>query len=267
MKRFAWLRTKREDTPERTPGGSAILRHAQVQNTGGMEGQVSPYYEELEAFFNGAFPGRETFVWHEIISDRVHIDVYSMAPTPQQPYFVLYTVGMSALPMSLKGVPHAGRYGYLQRAELVAYLPADWPLEQLQGPDTPEEAVYWPVRLLKGLARMPHRYDTWLGAGHSVPNGEPMRPYDASTGFSGAVLYFPDEGNGPQCLLPVATKDGGQVMLYVVVPVYPGEMEYKLEKGADALEERLRALPGWQGFLISNDRPDTSCKKKEDAGT
>ncbi len=267
MKLFAWLRTKRECPPERTPGGSTVLRHAQAQNMGDMEGQASPYYEELETFFNSAFPGRETCVWHEIVSDRVHIDIYRMAPTPQQPYSVLYTVGMSALPMSLKGVPHAKRYGYLQRAELVAYLPADWPLEQLQGADTPAEEVDWPVRLLKGLARMPHRYDTWLGAGHSVPNGEPMRPYDVSTGFSGAVLYLPDEGNGPQGLLPVPTKDGGQVMLYVVVPVYPGEMEYKLEKGADALEERLRALPGWQGFLISNDRPDTSCKGKGDGET
>ena len=76
--------------------------------------------------------------------------------------------------------------------------------------------------------------------GHSVPNGDPMVPFEGAQGFSGMMLYFPDEGNGPKKLLPVPTEDG-QIMLYVAVPVYAEEMNYKLAAGADALEDRLRA--------------------------
>lgn len=222
--------------------------------------QQTPYAAEIDGFMDREFPGRAVTVWHELVSDGFHLDVCVMSPTPKEPYYVLYTNGMSALPMTLENVPHVGRYQHLRRAELMMYLPAEWPVEELRRENAEEipESAYWPIRALKYLARMPHRYHTWLGAGHSVPNGEPMRPFEGSRGFAGIVLYFPDEGNGPKKVLPVPTGDGGQVMLYLAVPVYAGEMEYKLQKGADALEERLRSLPGGIGFIVTEGRPDTS---------
>src|SRR5690606_27736593 len=84
----------------------------------------------------------------------------------------LVTSGMSDLPMS---VPEdAGCPGF---AELMVTLPAGWKLDQASFQD---ENWYWPVRLLKSLARLPHKHATWLGFGHTVPNGHPAGPYQAA---------------------------------------------------------------------------------------
>lgn len=85
-----------------------------------------------------------------------------------------------------------------------------------------------------------------------------MQEFEGAQGFTGVVLYFPDEGNGPKRVLPMPTADGEQVMLYVAVPVYPEEMELKLAVGAYELEELLRTLPDAQGFIITNGRPNTA---------
>ena len=243
---------------ETTPGGSEVLRHGEVRR-GEMTAAVTPWAGDIERWMDAAFPGRRTHVWHELVSEFFHLDVCVMEPLPAEPYYVLYTSGMSALPMTLDNLPHGGKkYDYLRRAELLCYLPAGWPVAAAGTSADADEAAYWPVRMLKTLARLPARCGTWLGAGHSVPNGDPMRPFKGAEGFAGAVLYLPDEGNGPRRVLPVQCADGTQIMLYVAVPVYEGEMNYKLAAGADALEERLRALPGGAGFIVTNGRPDVS---------
>ena len=35
--------------------------------------------------------------------------------------------------------------------------------------DLPYER-FWPIQMLKFLARFPHEYKTWLGWGHTIPN-------------------------------------------------------------------------------------------------
>ena len=50
-------------------------------------------------------------------------------------------------------------------------LPADWKLDQESMKD---EKWYWPIRLLKSLARLPINCDSWLGHGHTVENREPF---------------------------------------------------------------------------------------------
>ena len=54
-----------------------------------------------------------------------------------------------------------------------------------------------------------------------------------------------------------------RLMLYIVVPVHPEEMRLKLDNGAEALEEKLRALPGGAGFVTDDRRP--SVAKSEEA--
>ena len=73
-------------------------------------------------------------------------------------------------------------------AELAIALPPDWPMGQDAFQD---ERNFWPVRLLKQLARLPHDLNTWLGWGHSIPNGDPAKPYVKETKLSGAVVIPP----------------------------------------------------------------------------
>ena len=81
--------------------------------------------------------------------------------------------------------------------------------------------------------------------------------------FTGAVLFLPGEKNGPKPLDAVKLGAGRRLMLYIVVPVHPEEMQFKLDHGAEALEEKLRALPGGAGFMVDDRRP--SVAKSEEA--
>ena len=169
--------------------------------------------------------GHADYVWHELISDLVHIDVHWVKPTHNRNVHTLVTTGMSDLPMT----PPVGAEEF-KYSELMITLPAGWRLS-----DTAfrEEKNYWPIRLLKSLARFPHEYSTWLWQAHTVPNGEPPRPYDPSTGFVGAIIA-PPITLSPDFLTLRCNPDQ-KIHFSSVIPLYPEEMELKLKKGAEAL--------------------------------
>ena len=115
--------------------------------------------EHIEACF-GAF---ET-VLHEVVSPDIHVDVCVIPPAKDRNYYTLVTMGMGAHRMN---VPAELAEYKLERAELAIALPADWKVDQEAFRD---ERWYWPVRLLKTLARLPGECHTWLGWGHTVDN-------------------------------------------------------------------------------------------------
>ena len=115
-------------------------------------------------------------------------------------------------------------------AELMITLPADWKVDQESFKD---EAWYWPIRLLKTLARLPHKYDTWLGFGHTMPNGDPAEPYAPNTKLSGAIILPSITVPGAFHRLPIHI--GKKITFYSVVPLFESEMNLKLRKGTDAL--------------------------------
>lgn len=62
-------------------------------------------------------------VFHEIISDVVHVDLHWVKPTRDKPYHTLVTSGMSDLPMTVPDGAENFRY-----AELMLSLPPEWPM-------------------------------------------------------------------------------------------------------------------------------------------
>lgn len=132
--------------------------------------------------------------------------------------------------------------------------PAEWQLDQQALED---ESWYWPIRLIKGLARLPHKYETWLGFGHTVPNGDPAEPYAANTGLCGAiVLPSVTAPSGFQVLDIPGVK---QVSFYSIVPLHQKEMEYKLRLGTDRLLDRFDR----KGFndIVDVKRADVTAKR------
>lgn len=169
------------------------------------------------------------YVFHELVSEYVQIDVHRVPPQSNRPYYTLITSGMSGLPMTVPNGAESLRF-----AELVLCLPSSWPLNM---DDFQDERNYWPIRLLKVLARLPHEFQTWLGQGHSIPNGDPPQPYARNTRFCGAVimppLITPDE-------FRTLNLDGDDVIhFYSVLPLFHEEMECKLREGMNVLIDRL----------------------------
>ncbi len=169
-------------------------------------------------------------VFHEIISDLVHIDVHMVEPTKERPFHTLVTSGMSDLPMSAPEDFPEHRF-----AELMLCLPPAWPL---QNKDFEDEANYWPVRWLKMLARMPHEYQTWLWRHHTIPNGDPASPLAPGVPFIGVMLGDPTTVD--EAFRELRVSEEKTIHFFSVLPLHPDEMELKLERGADELTERLR---------------------------
>ncbi|HET9496377.1 MAG TPA: suppressor of fused domain protein, partial [Chloroflexia bacterium] len=185
----------------------------------------------IERYVAGEGSG-EGLVWHEIISNLVHIDVHVTPPSEERPYYTLITSGMSDLPMN---VPPAAEDQ--KHAELLLCLPADWPLMGENYQMLPDDESYWPVHTLKFLARFPHEYSTWLGVGHTVPNGDPPQPFAEGVGFTGVVLLPPVLFEEEFFRLPV--RAGKTIQFLAVVPLYESEMDFKLKHGLDALLDRF----------------------------
>lgn len=216
-----------QDDEERSMSGAPIWRHAARETDWTAPTDVGVHLEEIEAHL-AKFVGPIEMVYHEVLSDLVHLDVLHVKVGGERPYNLLCTSGMSDLPMTVpEGLDEH------RRAELVIALPEEWPLTQEAFKD---ESNYWPVRWLKQLGRLPHEYKTWLGWGHSVPNGDPAEPI-ADTNFTGVIL-LPPYWLGAD-FFRFQTKAGETMSLFNVVPLHQEEMDLKLRDGLEELEERF----------------------------
>lgn len=214
-----------DDTaPPSSPGGSTIYRHGEPASFQPPAEEVC--LQQISEHIERHLGAIET-VFHELVSDTVHIDVHWVKPTPAFPFARLVTSGMSDLPMS---VPEGS--GMPAHLELMITLPGDWRFEMDAFED---ERWYWPIRLLKVLARLPHKHATWLGWGHTIPNGDPAEPYADDVPFTGAILLPPVTAPEDFFVLPIDERKS--IGFLAVYPLYPEEMDLKLRKGTDALLE------------------------------
>src|SRR5262245_14366540 len=169
-------------------------------------------------------------VFHELVSDAVHLDVHWIQATAPRPFHLLVTSGMSDRPMKVPAELAAPRH-----IELVATLPERWAIGDEAFRD---EKWHWPIRELKTLARFPHKYDTWLGEGHTVTNDDPPQPLGPGTRLCGAILLRPQ--HVPEAFHELRLGDGRTIRFLAVVPVHDEEMALKTRSGTEALLERFR---------------------------
>lgn len=239
---------------EISAGGSTIYRYEDQPEEKDPSNLIPKvecvYLEEIEAHLT-KYIGEPDMVFHEIISEVVHIDVHWIQPSANYPYHILVTSGMSDLKMNVPDeVENKEIY---ERAELMVVLPADWKIGE---EDFKDDNNYWPVYFLKRLARFPHEYHTWLGYGHTIPNGMDAEEI-ANTGF-GCMLLLPPMLSFEEEFLELQTKDGNTINFYAMIPVYKEEMDYKLEEGTDALLDLFDEYGITE--LVDIERPNV-CKK------
>ena len=93
------------------------------QRTERRPATVTPYEREICEHMEALFPNRTTRVYREIDSEFLHVDVFVMKAPTKKDFHVIYTTGMSALPMKLPQ-EFLPQYKDLERAELLLFLPA-----------------------------------------------------------------------------------------------------------------------------------------------
>lgn len=228
---------------ERTKGGQDVTRGVSQETPWDVAELDLDIREAVETHLK-RFLGSDVQVWHEIMSAYVHLDLYRFEPTPERPFFTFVTSGMSDQPMH---VPEGMED--MSRAELLICLPSEWPV------DDPDRS--WPVDLLKSLARMPYEYQSWVGLGTSITNGNPPSTMP-DTAFTGTIV-------GPTATLPEEfvrlDVNGSQIWFYGIYPIYPEEMTFKTDtpSGDEALLQRL--LKSGVTELLNTKRKNT-CRRR-----
>ena len=224
------------------------------EETGVPEVYTEEEMEAVEAHIQQYF-GKFENVFHELSSPDIHVDICVVPPSQERDYFTLVTMGMGAHRMN---VPAELTEYKLERAELAIALPGNW---KLRHEDLKNERWYWPIRLLKTLARLPIASDTWLGFGHTMDN---EKDFAKDTKLCAAILTGPQgtEDGSEVCTLP----GGEEVNFYQVIPLYRDELEYKMAHDADALLDKMDGI----SFVTYNTRPNAMTMGKlgsvEDGG-
>lgn len=192
------------------------------------------YYTEKEmdkvsAYIEQQY-GEYENVMHEIVSPDIHCDIVVIPPTEEQPYYKLVTLGAGAYKMN---IPKKLKSAVCDRAEYVIFLPNNWNME------SDKEEYYWPIRMLKTIARLTVNTDSWLWYTHTIQLTQDGSPVAENTGFNSCVL-LPSIGKERQEVCPLKMGFlGKKVAFYQLCPLYPEELEFKLKHSFDELMDRF----------------------------
>lgn len=173
--------------------------------------------------------GKISTVFHEVVSDDLHIDVCHVKSSFFKRYEVLITMGMSAKPLNVPDESDDPKF-----IELMILLPKGWPLKKQCFYN---ENSYWPIRLLKDLARFAHHNNTSLSYAHTVANAEnedELTAYADSNNFCACIL-LPSITLGENSFVLERNGEGNDVYFFSVIPLYEKELLFKLNNDADML--------------------------------
>ncbi len=190
--------------------------------------------------------GEPTSVWHEIVSDKIHLDVIAVPPSKKYPWHTLVTSGMSDVPMSGPGLDPDDRH-----AEMLICLPATWQVVNCADRD------FWPIQWLKQVARLPHDYGTWIGPGHTVPNGDPPEPFADTTKMCCWLIMRPPWF--PETFQELAVSPTRTIKFLAMVPLYESEVDLKMNRGLEPLADLLGNLSLTD--LMRFDRPNVCAQE------
>lgn len=207
----------------------------------------------LAAFLDLVLDGVEPCVLTELVSESVAVDILCFPPTEVAPVWTFVTSGMSDLPMAVPGWSDYPPY-----AELMICLDWNWPI----GADLfASEAAFWPIRLLRTLARYPHTTGAVLAPGQTFtqveladddesdseaePADSVSRPRPLSPGlpFTGVLLGVPlllSDKEDPH-IIP-AEDDGRALQILTILPLHPAELDLARRRGVTALTDAFARM-------------------------
>jgi len=145
---------------------------------------------------------------------RVDVHTYFRTGANGARVCTLATAGMSDLAMNIPAGADVPR-----RVELIFYC-------------SEPSAEY--IETLRWLAHFPHDQKTWIGSGHTVPNGNPPAPFWGSSVLD-TILLLPPLVKRDRTLAQELILGGDPVHFLWVVPLTSAECNLKLKKGTDAI--------------------------------
>lgn len=157
------------------------------------------------------------------------VRVNVIAPRSAADPLILFTTGMSDF---RQNVP-SGQELY-SHTELMIRLPHGWPLDAAS---LKQKNFYWPIEWLRKIAAYPRLHNTWLRGKYAIfSNGEPPKSLAPNTRLSCLMVLEEAKRNPIQC------KDGSQIVIYSIFPLYAEERDLEKAKGFAGLLGRFQEL-------------------------
>jgi hypothetical protein len=226
---------------------------------------ATPYMEQIVRHIEQHM-GASPVVFKEKISEGIKLDLLIVPPTKLPPseehplgtnHFTIITAGLSAKPQA---VPAEALEDISPLQELMIALPGDWPGMKPDGTFDQnviaDEKHWWPFAFLKMVARMPAEYETFLAPGVTIPNGEEAEPFADNTKLGCMMAFMPMLSPN---VAQLQIDDKTRIDFYALWPLYPEEMQLKLDKGLEPLLQKL--MDAEVSELIVPDRANL-CKKR-----
>jgi len=186
--------------------------------------------------------GESIGVLREQESPDIKCDIVVVPPTEEQPYFKLVTLGAGAYKMKEQKNKKSNE---CDRAEYVIFLPNDWSY------DSDREEDFWPIQMLKDVARLALFTDERVDFGHTIQWNEDGSPIVESTRFNSCILLC-SIGKDEQEVEPLKLGlFGKKVAFYQVIPLYPEELKYKLEH---SLSELIDVFDAGESLVVDSNR-------------
>ena len=219
FKMFDYIAEDEENSSDDSTVGGEYISLADSLNT-----------EHISNFICEYFGVENPDVCHELISEIIHVDVFCVPPTEEKPYHTLITSGMSDLPMTFSDSISREYAENNSRCELMMLLPKEWNIKS-----TASTLWNWPINVLKMTARYPHCDKTWIGEWHDIQFTAPAESFAENTKLCALIFIRPAD----EKLRFITGENGMKINVYIAIPLYKEELEFKLEHGAEALLEKL----------------------------
>ncbi|MDX8365154.1 suppressor of fused domain protein [Cytobacillus sp. IB215665] len=168
----------------------------------------------------------------EEVSDTVSIDIYHIEATEARPFHTFITMGMSDLP--IHELPDGWKY-----SELMMSVPAEW---EVSNEGFTNEDNYFPIRLLKYLAKNPHLnkeeepLSLW-----SINQHAPAEPFTNNIKMTGSILLPPLLFDRE--FFEVDINIQKKVHFFNVLPLYSDEITYLLANEEKSLLMQNNEIP------------------------
>ena len=202
---------------KKTPDGAEIIRHKNIERQFGITDKPDAEYRQAREAAYEKLLGKALSVSHELLPQIPHVDVFIFRRSRGNQFvYSLVTGGMSDLEMTL---PPPASSEVPRRVELIFYC------------SEPREEY---INTLRWVAHFPHDSKSFLGYGHTMPNGNPPAPFWGSAVLD-TLVFLPPIVKKDQTL-PSELKLGGQPVHFLwVVPLTSAECDFKLQNGLDKL--------------------------------
>jgi len=211
----------------RKPQNPRVIEHVEPEGFHPTPVDAPAQWDQLRHQHYQQYFGESTSVLHEVSSQifRIHIHIFPSSKKLKRNFTTLVTSGMSDSAMK---IPKKLDPSYARR-EIIMYVP-DYESKLYSLEQT------WFEKILRYTAHFPFEYDTWLGEGHTIQNGNPPQPITEGSLLTNMFLLPPiyEAPEAAQIQL-----DDTPVKLLWLTFLTDAEAEYKIENGYSKLAKKF----------------------------